>query len=150
MTRFKRISLLTFGTAFILITLGACSYWNMTAEEKARWFTEEVSDELDLDSTQRQKLEHLVDTFMRSREEFNKDRQEERKAVLEMVQAEAFDQNRALALVRKKTRTIDQQTPAILKAYADLHSTLSKEQRARLHERLVEMFEHYDKRRGGF
>ncbi len=143
--------LLRISGAIVMVTsLVACGYWSMTPEEKARWFIEEVSEELEFSNTQRQKLEHLVDTFMRSREEFNRERQEERKAVLEIVQAESFDQKRALEMVRKKTRTIDQQTPALLSAYAELHSTLSKEQRSRIHERLVEMFEYYDKRRGDF
>lgn len=140
---------LAIGVLVTLTSLVACGFWSMTPEEKARLFTDEVTNELELNPTQRQKLVHLVDTFMKSREVFYRERQEEREAVLQMVLAETFDQRRALDMIGKKTRIIDQQTPAIVSAYADLHNSLNREQRAKIHERLVEMFDDYDKRRKG-
>lgn len=149
MKRQAVISFLIFSTVILLGSLGACSYWHMTPEEKARWFTDEVSEELELDDNQKIKLEHLVNSFMKSREAFYKDRQESRAAVLEMVQDETFDQQRALSMIREKTRLIGQQAPSVIGAYAEFHNSLSNKQRSRIHERLTEMFEYYDKQRDG-
>ncbi len=135
------------GIAFIALgSLSACGFWHKTPEERAQWITAEVSDELELNHEQRQKLEQLVAMVMQSRSEFYKDRQQNRAAVLEMVQAESFDQQRALKMIQEKTHFIEQKAPEIIRAYAALHESLNKEQRQQIHERLMEMFEHYDDR----
>ncbi len=135
------------GIAFIALgSLSACGFWHKTPEERAQWITEEVSDELELTSEQRQKLEQLVAIVMRSRTEFYQDRQQNRAAVLEMVEAERFDQQRALKMIREKTRFVEQKAPEVIRAYAALHDSLNKEQRQQIHERLTEMFERYDDR----
>lgn len=133
-------------TFIALGSLGACGFWSKTPEERAQWITEEVSDELELNSEQRKKLEQLVALVMQNRAEFYKDRQQKRDALLEMVQAESFDQQRAVAMIRQKTRFIEEKAPETIRAYAELHNTLNREQRLNIHEQLTEMFERYDER----
>jgi hypothetical protein len=63
-----------------------------------------------------------------------------------MAQAENFDQQRAVEMIRQKTRFIEEKAPETIRAYAELHNSLNKKQRLKIHEHLTEMFERYDDR----
>lgn len=146
MKRNRLILLASIGGILVALSaLTACGHWHRTPEERAKWISGEISEGLELNELQRLKLDHLVSTIMESHKVFHKDREKNRMAVLEMAQAETFDQQRTLELIREKTRFIEQQAPAIVAAYADLHNSLDPEQRTRIYDFLSEHFDYHNK-----
>lgn len=124
-------------------SLVACGHKYKDPEQRAEWITDKVASKLELNQEQRAQLDKLSTTILEAKQEHQKGKEQKRQEILAMLQEETFDQDKALTMVKEKTRFIEQQAPAVISAYADLHKMLSAEQRAKIGEHLNEHFEHH-------
>lgn len=150
MKRKAKIIVLGLGAVTLLGgSLVACGHKYKDPEQRAEWITDKVASKLELNQEQRAHLDKLSDTILKAKETHIKDKEQSRQEVLAMLKEKTFDQGKALAMVKEKTSFVEQQAPAVISAYAELHDTLSDEQRAQISEHLSEHFERHNRYRWG-
>jgi Spy/CpxP family protein refolding chaperone len=103
-------------------------------EGRANWMVERISKKLDLDESQRDRLEQLRDRLLSMRERFAEARAQGREAVAELLSSPTLDQDRAQALVEQKTSFVSANSAELIAAFADFSDSLNDEQRGTLLE----------------
>lgn len=143
MKTFVIVSLILVG----LLAIGGVAYAKKKGfcdgpEGRANWMVERVSEQLELDDTQRDRLEQLRDRLLSMREQFADARTQGRAAVAELLAAPTLDQDRAQALIEQKTSFVSANSAELIAAFADFSDSLNEEQRATLLEWLERKGQH--------
>lgn len=139
----KRTLISVFGASVLFGGLAACSHrmhgpggghHNMTEAEQAEWrerMVDRASRKLDLDATQKAKLNTLATTLVAQRKAMHAggEPHAELKAVLAGPQ---LDRSRAQALVDAKTTALREASPAVIAAVADFYDSLKPEQQQKV------------------
>lgn len=97
---------------------------------------ERVSQRLDLDAAQRQKLDLLADAVQAQRLAMVGQGGSPRDAVRALVAGATFDRAQAQALLTEKTRAVEAHGPAVIAALGDFYDSLRPEQQARVRDLL--------------
>ncbi len=144
MKRWIRNTLIaTFGGAIVLGGLSACggrgdhAHGPMSAErlaEKRGHVIERVSRKLDLDATQKQRLDVLADKLLAQRAALIGQTTNPRAEWQALVQGDKFDRTRAQLLLEDKTRAIALHSPEVVSALADFYDSLRPEQQKTVRE----------------
>jgi len=150
-TWIRRTLIALAGTTVLLGGLSACGrshhgHGPMSAEQVTEMrgkAIERVSDRLDLDAAQQQKLAVLADKLIAQRTAFIGQSAQPRAELQALVAGDRFDRARALALLDEKTRVVQVSTPEVIAAMADFYDSLNPTQQA-------EVRGFMDKRRGWF
>lgn len=103
------------------------------SEYKAARLIIRLSDVLVLDNNQRDLLTQLLDELFTLRAEVHKERSGRKNELVALLDEPRFDRQRAMALVREKTRAIDERAAEIVMALAEFSDSLEPEQRKKLH-----------------
>ncbi|WP_455202247.1 Spy/CpxP family protein refolding chaperone [Kaarinaea lacus] len=140
----KRIVILVAGGAVIAGTLVACGHHRYhNPEKRGEWLVEKVTDELELNETQQAKLEAVRQEILAVRKDTLEDRQTMREEVLAMLDQPQLDRQKVLAMVEKKTTSINQHAPQVVNALGEFYDSLSDEQRNEVREHFSEMSERH-------
>lgn len=102
---------------------------------------ERVSDKLELNEAQKQKLGVLADEMIAQRKAMRGDSADPRTELKALISGEKFDRSRAQTLLTQKTEVVQAGGPKVIAAMADFYDSLNPTQQAEVRERL-------DKRRG--
>ena len=95
---------------------------------------ERVSDRLNLDAAQQQKLAVLADKLIAQRTAFIGQTADPRAEVRQLVAGDKFDRARALSLLDEKTRVVQVSSPEVINALADFYDSLNPTQQAEVRE----------------
>ena len=130
--------------AVIAGTLAACGHHRYKDPEKrGEWLVEKVTDELELNESQKTKLEAVRKEILTVRKEIHADRQTSRDEILAMLDQPQLDRQKVLSMVEQKTVSINQHAPQVVNALGDFYDSLSDEQRKELREHIAEMGERH-------
>jgi len=111
-------------------------------ETRAKHMVSYVSEELELDSAQTEKLVALKDQMLTTGKRVRGEMKPMHGYLSELIGAETFDQAKALELITHKTSMVTENAPEILAAMGDFLDSLNPAQKAEV----VDFIEH---KRGG-
>ena len=98
---------------------------------------ERVSEKLDLNAEQRQKLELVKDALIQTKGEMHKERADVMGQLIEEVRKQEMDQARILDLVEQRKAKFDVMAPQVLGPVIEFHKSLNDDQR----EKVVNLLE---------
>lgn len=143
-------SLMAFtGVAIAVGSLAACGHRErapMSAEKIAEVrgkVVDRITNKLDLNAEQQQKLNVLADKVQAQRTALIGQTTDPRGEMRALVAGEKFDRARALNLLDEKTRVVQVSSPEVINALADFYDSLNPTQQAEVRERM-------QKRKGWF
>ena len=143
----KRTLLIVAGTSLVL-TISACAgkFSHRDPEQRAAWFVEKVTDELELNTTQQASFKTFVDEMLDSRKAMDTKRTQSRQTIMELLSQPKLDRAKSLTLVQDHIKTVQTRAPKLVNAFADFYDGLTPEQRKELREELDERFANGHKR----
>lgn len=106
------------------------------AEMKAR-MVDFASRKLDLDSTQKVKLEALASTLQAQRQALKGEAENPRAELGKLISGPSFDRTQASALLQTKLSAVQLKSPEVINAFGDFYDSLRPEQQAKLREALA-------------
>lgn len=133
---------LTFGIAGGAIAYGKHTWGN--PETRAKHMVSYVSEELNLDAQQNQKLEAFKDQLLETGQRVRSEMKPMHGDISKLIAAETFDQTKALELLNSKTTMMNENAPEVLAAMGDFLDSLNAEQKAEI----VEFIQHKRGRHG--
>lgn len=95
---------------------------------------ERVGSKLDLDATQKQKLEKLADTLQSQRKALMGNAAQPREAMQALVAGDKFDRAGAQTLVDDKVRAVQAGSPEVIAAMGDFYDSLKSEQQTQVRD----------------
>lgn len=98
------------------------------------YMVERVSDKLDLDSSQEQLLSALADELDATHQRMHDGLTPARSEMLELIDAESFDQARALEMINAKTAEVNASAPVVLSALGNFLDSLNVEQKKQVQQ----------------
>ena len=134
----------------VVIVLGllvaGCSkhrFYNKSPQEKAEWVAKKISSELDLDDSQRAKLDEIKTEVLAKQQSFSGIKSELWDEVHKQITSGAVDEQKLNNLFAgKETQFTEMRTFAISK-FAEFHAILTTEQRAELAEKMNKMHDRW-------
>lgn len=129
----------------VAIVTGGVAYAGKHArgdhEEHAEYAAIFVAKKLDLDTTQKQALDTLMSEMVAAKQRMQEQMVTTKSDVRALVEAESFDQAKALEMVTGKTATVNEVAPELVVALGNFMDSLNAEQKA-------EIVEFMDSRKG--
>jgi Spy/CpxP family protein refolding chaperone len=113
-------------------------------ETKAKHVISYVTEELDLDSDQSEKLITLTDQMMQTGKILRNEMAPMHNDITALISADTFDQDHAMEILNTKTALMNQQAPDILAALGGFLDSLNPEQKAEV----IELIQHKRGHRG--
>lgn len=104
---------------------------------------EYLSWKLDLNDEQQLLLDEVQAELKKARQETREQRQQDKAALIALIESDTLDTQEALALFNRKQATMNTYAPAMLDKLAALHATLNPEQKATIIERINTMSKRY-------
>jgi hypothetical protein len=142
----KKMVVALMGTLFIILSLGmiaAKSWRDMSPEEMVGYIKDKVSDRLDLDDAQVEKLDALIEEIVATHGTLHKDHESDRELALTELGSDEIDQALLLDLYQTRRDAFDERLPKILAKFADFHNALNDEQKAQIIEHMTESHDHW-------
>ena len=102
---------------------------------------EKVSEKLELNEAQKQKLGVLADEMLAQRKALRGDTANPRAEMQALIAGDKFDRSRAQTLLEQKTQAVQTGGPRVIAAMADFYDSLTPVQQAQVREKM-------EKRRG--
>jgi protein CpxP len=133
-TRIITAMLLIAGSSGVVYAFSKHGDWDMTPAEKVEFISERVTRKLDLDATQIAHFTRLAETVSAVMQEVRPAREQRNDEFLQLLQEPGFDQARALELVQKRTRLIDEKAPEIIAQLGIFLDSLTPQQREQVQE----------------
>ena len=133
-TRIITAILLIAGSSGAVYAFSKHGDWGMTPAEKIEFVSERVTRKLDLDETQSANFARLAKTVVNVMQQVKPTREQRNDEVMQLLQEPGFDQGRALQLVQKRTRLIDEKAPEVIAELAIFLDSLTPPQRQQLQE----------------
>ena len=98
------------------------------------WIQDRISNRLDLNETQQQKLSALGDTLSGLRKQWVETRKQRQGELIELLDTPSLNRERAVSLLETWHRSWTERSPELVAAFADFSDSLNKEQREQLRE----------------
>jgi len=131
MNTFRNLSIIALAVT-LLFGVSAC--FRHSPEQKAEWVTERITSRLELDETQKQKLDALKDEIMRARKDLQTDRESSFEQARDLVTREVLDKDAARALFDQKHQKFAVYADPVLDRLADFHASLNAPQKQQIAE----------------
>jgi len=97
---------------------------------------DKISDKLELNEAQKQKLGVLADEMIASRRAFKGNTTEPRADIKALIAGDKFDRAGAQALLNQKIEAAQGSGPKVLSAFGDFYDSLTPEQQKQVRDRL--------------
>jgi len=107
-----------------------------------------IEQRLALTPEQIDNLDQVVDQFHQARSEWRAQRDEDLAELRELIAAPQLDQQQALALINRKTATVNQQAPAMVARLATFADSLTAAQKAQIITLMEQRLERRSSRHG--
>ncbi len=115
-----------------VFAFGKHGHWGISLEDKAEFVTERVTKKLNLNDSQQQNLQSLVNDSLVLMKEMRAEKEAHKVQVEEMLAEPVLDQGRALQLINAKTRQISDKAPEIIASLALFLDSLDADQKSQL------------------
>jgi len=148
MKRITKVSIIAAAALVVVGSFSGCSHFR-TPENRAQWTVERVTDKLELNESQRGKLNVLKDEMMATRKDMKQKFGESRGQFKVLLDEPTLDQQQALSLVKTQTQYVDEQAQTIVVAFAGFYDSLDLEQQAKIRE-FVSDHDDHQRRWGGY
>ena len=102
-------------------------------ERRMAW----IAKHLNLDEQQKLKLEAIHETMRQAREQFHQERTELFEEIAAQIQSERLDETKLLKLLEQRQALMSQVAPQVIAKVAELHASLTPEQKAKAVEHLA-------------
>ena len=140
----KKKRILTAIVVFITLALilAACghsrfaAYHGASPEKRVEWVKKHISDELNLDAAQNEKLDAMAADLLDRRNKLAPEREKGRLELAELVRAEYLDRADLERLVDKKRVHIEDMIDVVMDHAVEFHQMLTPEQRILLAEKI--------------
>lgn len=140
----KKSLIAVFGASVVLGGLSACGArgdhargWSDERVTEMRGkVIERVSDKLELNAAQQQKLVVLADELIAQRKAWRAQGGDPRAEIKGLIASEKFDRSAAQALLERKTQQVQGAGPRVIAAFADFYDSLNPQQQSQVRERL--------------
>ena len=97
---------------------------------------EKVTNKLDLNEVQKQKLGVLTDEMLAARKAVKGDTTDPRADLKALIAADKFDRTKAQTLLDQKTQAVQGNGPKVLAAFGDFFDSLTPEQQKQVRDKL--------------
>jgi Spy/CpxP family protein refolding chaperone len=97
---------------------------------------EKVSEKLELNEAQKQKLGVLADEMLAQRKAIRGDTANPRAEMQALIAGDKFDRSRAQTLLEQKTQAVQAGGPRVIAAMADFYDSLTPAQQAQVREKM--------------
>ena len=114
-----------------LLSWGAHAHWSH-GHHRTDW----IAKRLSLDDQQKVKLEAIHEAMRQAREEFRDERASLFDELEAQIKSDQLDQAKVLQLFEQRLNRMNQAAPQIIAKVAELHATLTPEQKAKIIEHL--------------
>jgi protein CpxP len=108
-------------------------YAHRSPEHRMAW----IAKRLNLDEQQKLKLEAVHETMRQAREQFQQERVELFEEIAAQIQSERLDEAKLLRLLEQRQAVMSQVAPQVIAKVAELHASLTAEQKAKAVEQLA-------------
>jgi len=142
-TRIITAVLIVAGSSGAVYAFSKHGDWGMSSAEKIEFVGDRVTKKLGLDTVQRQNFDQLAQTVVDIIKEVKPSREQRMSEISELLQGSVLDQARALELVQKRTRMIDEKAPEVIASLAIFIDSLDAEQRRKIQEFAQHHHEHH-------
>jgi len=140
-------------TVFITLALilAACGhsrfagYHGASPEKRVAWIKKHISDELNLDAAQNEKLDAIAQDLLDRRKKMKPVREKGRLELTALVRSEKLDRTDLERLVAKKRPHVEEMIDVVMDHAVEFHQMLTPEQRTLLAEK-IEKHERYRNR----
>jgi len=139
MLKHRMTILIGFLIAVVLFVAAGCS---RTPEQRAEYFVQKMSSELNLNDIQKAKLEKIKDEFLAKRPEMAKHRAEAIKTANELMRSPEIDKAKLTALNEDHKKMADEVITFISAKFVEVHDMLTPEQREKLVSHIEKYMEH--------
>jgi protein CpxP len=119
-----------------LLSWGAYAHWGHR-HNRVDW----IAKRLNLDEQQKTKLEAVHEAMQQAREEVKKERAELFDEIVAQVKSDQLDQAKVLQMFEQRQAAMRQVAPQVIARIAELHATLTPEQKTKIVEHLERMKE---------
>lgn len=126
---------------------GGC--WSGDAAERRACMVDFASRRLDLDATQKARLEALATTLQAQRAALVPDAAHPRAELQALIAGTSFDRTQAAALLQAKLATVQTKAPELIDAVANFYDSLRPEQQAQVRDALQRGHRHGHRDRSG-
>lgn len=127
---------LTFGIAGGAVAYGKAKWGD--PEMRAKHVVSYISEELELDAAQSDKLAALKDQVLTTGKQMRSEMKPVRGDLSSLIAAETFDQAKALEMINSKTARINENAPDVIAAMGEFLDSLNADQKAEV----LEFMEH--------
>lgn len=103
-------------------------------ESRAKHVVSYVTDELELDAAQSEKLNALKDQMLATAKRVRSEMKPAHEDISALIAADTFDQAKALELINTKTALVNENAPELLASMGDFLDSLNAEQKAEVAE----------------
>jgi Spy/CpxP family protein refolding chaperone len=132
MTRKKLFAIV----AGVALVIGALSWGAYAHRPHGHHRMDWIAKRLNLDDQQKVKLEAIHEAMKQAREEFKGERAALLDEVTAQIQSDQLDQAKVLQFIEQRLTRMNQAAPQIIAKVAELHATLTPEQKAKVIEHL--------------
>lgn len=108
-------------------------YAHRSPERRMAW----IAKRLNLDEQQTAKLQAVHEAMHQAREQFHKERAELFEEIATQIKSERLDEAKVLQLLERRHALMNQVAPQVIAKVADLHASLTPEQKAKAVEHLT-------------
>ena len=118
-------------------------YAYRSPERRMAW----IAKRLNLDEQQKTKLQAVHEAMHQAREQFHKERAVLFDEIVAQIQSERLDETKVLQLLEQRQALMNQVAPQVVAKVAELHASLTPEQKAKAVEHLARFKErmgHHD------
>ena len=106
-----------------------------------------IANKLDLDVTQKDKLQAVQESFLEVRQAISQARGQTFDEVLDLVSSDTLDQSRVQGIVKRHQSIVEEFSPKVTAKIADFHAALTPEQKSKAAEFLQKWKERFEDRR---
>lgn len=118
--------------------LTACGYTHHTPEQRAERLVEKLTDKLELNTLQQQKLSAVKDVFLSLGTHLHSERAQWRAQALTIVATESLDQTALNQLISERIAAVEQATPQVVAALGEFYDSLMPNQQATIRTHIQE------------
>lgn len=141
MKKYQIFSLIT-GALLVMGVATGCKSGAKGPEGKMNWITEKITDKLDLDKDQENKLRDLVQTVQEQRKAHREESKSQRDELKAMILSEKLDKEAAQKLMDSRQAAMRQSFDPVFEKLQVFHASLKPEQK----KEAVELMEKFGKR----
>lgn len=123
---------LALGIGGCVAGVGKHHYRDANPEDKIARMTERVTDKLDLNTVQQQKLQALADDMLVLMQTMKANKATHKRQIETMLKTPVFDQAGALQMLKERTHLMNEKAPMLIASLASFLDSLDAEQKSRL------------------